>query len=92
VANFKETQIGDMKPGQEVEIDVDAFPGKTLKGKVESLAGGTGARFSLLPPDNASGNFVKVVQRVPVRIAWVDVPADVALRPGLSADVAVRVK
>ncbi len=92
VANFKETQIGEMKAGQRVDVEVDAFPGKTLEGKVESLAGGTGARFSLLPPDNASGNFVKVVQRVPVRIAWVNVPTDVALRPGLSADVTVHVK
>jgi membrane fusion protein (multidrug efflux system) len=92
VANFKETQIGGMKPGDPVEIEVDAYAGKKLEGKVESLAGGTGARFSLLPPDNASGNFVKVVQRVPVRIAWVNPPADVALRPGLSADVTVRVK
>jgi membrane fusion protein (multidrug efflux system) len=92
VANFKETQIGEMKPGDPVEIEVDAYPGRKLEGKVASLAGGTGARFSLLPPDNASGNFVKVVQRVPVRIAWVNPPADVSLRPGLSADVTVRVK
>ena len=92
VANFKETQIGDMKPGDAVDISIDAYSGRELHGKVESLAGGTGARFSLLPPDNASGNFVKVVQRVPVRIAWVDPPKDVALRPGLSADVTVHVK
>jgi membrane fusion protein (multidrug efflux system) len=58
---------------------------------VESLSGGTGARFSLLPPDNASGNFVKVVQRVPVRIAWTDLPKDLVLRAGLSADVTVKV-
>ena len=92
VANFKETQIGQMKPGQAVDIEVDAWPGRKLEGKVESLAGGTGSRFSLLPPDNASGNFVKVVQRVPVRIAWVNPPAELALRPGLSADVTVHVK
>lgn len=92
VANFKETQVGGMKAGQPVEIEVDAYPGQKLHGKVESIAGGTGSRFSLMPPDNASGNFVKVVQRVPVRIAWVDPPKDVALRPGLSADVTVRVK
>jgi membrane fusion protein, multidrug efflux system len=92
VANFKETQITDMKAGQKVDIELDAFPGRKLEGKVESLAGGTGSRFSLLPPDNASGNFVKVVQRVPVRIAWVNPPADIALRPGLSADVTVHVK
>jgi membrane fusion protein (multidrug efflux system) len=89
VASFKETQIGKMRPGQPVEISVDAFPGRKLTGRIESLAGGTGAAFSLLPPDNATGNFVKVVQRVPIRIAWVDPPADVVLRPGLSADVTV---
>ncbi|MFL5415428.1 MAG: HlyD family efflux transporter periplasmic adaptor subunit, partial [Myxococcales bacterium] len=92
VANFKETQIGDMKPGQNVDVDIDAFPGRTLHGKLESLSGGTGSRFSLLPPDNASGNFVKVVQRIPVRIAWVDPPKDLPLRAGLSADVTVHVK
>jgi membrane fusion protein (multidrug efflux system) len=92
VANFKETQIGEMKPGDAVDVEVDAYPGRKLEGKVESLAGGTGSRFSLLPPDNASGNFVKVVQRVPVRVAWVNPPPDLALRPGLSADVTVRVK
>ena len=91
LANFKETQIGSMRPGQSAEIEVDAFPGRKFEGKVESLAGGTGAAFSLLPADNATGNFVKVVQRVPVRIAWVNPPADVSLRAGLSADVTVTV-
>jgi membrane fusion protein (multidrug efflux system) len=91
VANFKETQIGSMKAGDPVEVEIDAYSGRKLEGKVESLAGGTGARFSLMPPDNASGNFVKVVQRVPVRIAWVNPPSDIALRPGLSADVTVKV-
>jgi len=92
VANFKETQIGSMKPGQKVEITIDAFGGQKFEGKVDSLAGGTGARFSLLPPDNASGNFVKVVQRVPVRIAFVDASKSLELRAGLSADVTVYVK
>ena len=91
LANFKETQIGHMRPGQHAEIEIDAFPGRKFEGKVESLAGGTGAAFSLLPADNATGNFVKVVQRVPVRIAWVNPPADVDLRAGLSADVTVTV-
>jgi len=91
IANFKETQVGRIKAGQEVEVAVDAFPHHKLKGKVESLSGGTGARFSLLPPDNASGNFVKVVQRVPVRIAWDNPPKDLPLRAGLSADVTVKV-
>jgi membrane fusion protein, multidrug efflux system len=92
VANFKETQVGSMHVGQPAEIKIDAFPGRTFEGKIESLAGGTGASFSLLPADNATGNFVKVVQRVPVRIAWVNAPGDVALRAGLSADVTVDVR
>jgi membrane fusion protein (multidrug efflux system) len=91
VGNFKETQVGRIKPGQKVDIEVDAFPGKKLEGTVESVQGGTGARFSLLPPDNASGNFVKVVQRVPVRVAFTKTE-DVALRAGLSADVTIHVK
>ena len=89
VANFKETQVGAMRPGQRAEINVDAFPGRTFEGRVESTSPGTGARFSLLPADNASGNFVKVVQRMPVKIAWVDAPADVQVAAGLSADVTV---
>ena len=89
VANFKETQVGQMRAGQRAEIKVDAYPGRTFEGKVDSTSPGTGARFSLLPPDNASGNFVKVVQRVPVKIAWVNVPADVKLSAGMSADVTV---
>jgi membrane fusion protein (multidrug efflux system) len=90
IANFKETQLGQMKAGQKAKIKVDAFPGRTFEGQVESLSGGTGSSFSLLPADNASGNFVKVVQRVPVRIAWTP-PTDVAMRAGLSADVTVEV-
>jgi len=89
LANFKETQVGSMKPGERAEITVDAYPGRTFEGKVDSASPGTGARFSLLPPDNASGNFVKVVQRVPVKIAWVNVPADARLAAGMSADVTV---
>jgi membrane fusion protein (multidrug efflux system) len=91
VANFKETQIGQMRPNQPAEIEVDAYSGRKFKGKVESISGGTGASFSLLPADNATGNFVKVVQRVPVRIAWEDMPADAPMRAGLSADVTVLV-
>src|SRR5262249_27846734 len=86
------TQVGKMKAGQKAELKIDAFPGKTFEGKVESLSGGTGSSFSLLPADNASGNFVKVVQRVPVRIAWVNVPTDLALRSGMSVDVTVPVR
>jgi membrane fusion protein (multidrug efflux system) len=88
VANLKETQIGELSPGDRAEITVEAFPGRTFEGRVESLSGGTGARFSLLPPDNASGNFVKVVQRVPVRIVWAH-PPEVPMRAGLSAEVTV---
>jgi membrane fusion protein, multidrug efflux system len=92
VANFKETQIGDMRPGQRADVSIDAYPGRTFSGRVESLSAGTGARFSLLPADNASGNYVKVVQRVPVRIALEALPEDVVLRAGLSADVTVHVR
>ena len=90
VANFKETQVGHMHPGQRVTVKVDAFDGERLEGRVESLSGGTGGRFSLLPADNASGNFVKVVQRVPVRIVWVKPPEALGLRAGLSAEVTVH--
>jgi membrane fusion protein (multidrug efflux system) len=89
VANFKETQVGAMRPGMRVAIEIDAYPGRKLEGAVVSTAPGTGARFSLLPPDNASGNFVKVVQRVPVRIAWTNLPSDVVVAAGMSADVTV---
>jgi membrane fusion protein, multidrug efflux system len=92
IANFKETQVGHMHVGQPVEITVDALPGRSFAGKIDSLSGGTGASFSLLPADNATGNFVKVVQRVPVRVAWVNPPGDVDLRAGLSADVTVDVR
>jgi membrane fusion protein (multidrug efflux system) len=91
VANFKEDQIAHMRPGQLAQIEVDAFDGQKLKGHVDSLAGGTGARFSLLPPDNASGNFTKVVQRVPVLVR-IDGVSDLELRPGLSAKVTIVTK
>jgi membrane fusion protein (multidrug efflux system) len=92
VANFKETQVGSMQPGQSADVAVDAYPGRTFHAKVESVAFGTGAQFSLLPPDNASGNFVKVVQRVPVKLSWVDLPDGVRLESGLSATVRVALK
>jgi membrane fusion protein (multidrug efflux system) len=84
-ANFKETQLENMRPGQKAVIDVDAYGGKEFSGKVETIAPATGARFSLLPPENASGNFVKVVQRVPVKIV-LDPGQDPEhlLRPGMS--------
>ncbi len=87
--NFKETQVGHMRVGQPAELTVDAYPGVSIGGEVEGLSGATGARFTLLAPDNASGNFTKVVQRVPVRIHLRDVPAGVPLRPGMSVDVTV---
>ncbi|MFI5299031.1 MAG: HlyD family secretion protein [Polyangiales bacterium] len=88
-ANFKETQVGAMRKGQPVEVHVDAFEGHALHGEVDSFSGATGARFSLLPPDNATGNFTKVVQRVPVRIKLKGPLSDVTLRPGMSVDVVV---
>ena len=87
-ANFKETQIAKMHAGQPVTLEVDALPGQTLRGEVESFAGATGSRFALLPPDNASGNFTKVVQRVPVRIRIVDAPAG-RLVPGMNTALTV---
>ena len=67
-ANYKETQLGRVKPGQKVKIKVDTYPGKVIDGKVDSITAGTGAVFSLFPPENATGNFVKIVQRIPVKI------------------------
>jgi membrane fusion protein, multidrug efflux system len=88
-ANFKETQLGHMRVGQPVEIEIDAYPGRALQGHIESFSGATGARFALLPPDNATGNFTKVVQRVGVRVHVDHAPEGVDLRPGLSAVVDV---
>ena len=84
-ANFKETQLADIRVGQPVDIEVDAYPGCAARGKVESLAAATGAKFALLPPDNATGNFTKVVQRVPVRVAVTQgCGQNQPLRPGMS--------
>jgi membrane fusion protein (multidrug efflux system) len=92
-ANFKETQLSDLKVGQPVELEVDAYGGCTAKGKVESLSAATGAKFALLPPDNATGNFTKVVQRVPVRIAITEgCGKEQPLRPGMSIAAHVDVK
>ncbi|MCU1384941.1 MAG: Secretion protein HlyD [Acidobacteria bacterium] len=93
IANFKETQLKDMRPGQRAVIAVDAFGGREYKGKVDSIAGATGARFSLLPPENATGNYVKVVQRVPVKIV-LDPGQDPEhlLRPGMSVTPRVYLK
>jgi len=92
-ANFKETQLDDMRVGQPVKLDVDAYGGAEVEGTVESLSPATGARFALLPPDNATGNFTKVVQRVPVRVRITKaLGADRPLRPGMSVNVHVQVK
>jgi membrane fusion protein, multidrug efflux system len=92
-ANFKETQLARVHPGQPVSISVDAFPGRKIEGQVASVAPASGSVFSLLPPDNATGNFTKIVQRLPVRIM---IPLDVAeqsvLRPGMSVVVSVNTK
>ena len=92
-ANFKETQLKDMRPGQRAVVAVDAYGGRRYTGKVDSLAGATGARFSLLPPENATGNFVKVVQRVPVKIVLdPGQDAEHLLRPGMSVTPTVYLK
>ena len=91
-ANFKETQLEKIRNGQKVNIDVDAFPDLDLKGEVYNFSPATGAKFSLLPPDNATGNYVKVVQRVPVKIKINGSKEDIAkLRPGMSVAVSVVV-
>jgi membrane fusion protein (multidrug efflux system) len=93
VANFKETQLTHMKAGQDVEFEADTYPGTLFHGKVESISGATGARFALLPPDNSTGNFVKVTQRVPVKIVLAQAPdSEHPLRPGMSVDATVSVQ
>lgn len=90
VANFKETQLHDIRIGQAVDIHVDAYPQMAFSGRVESIAAATGSKFSLLPPDNATGNFVKVVQRVPVKIVFVEPPdATHPLRIGMDVTAVV---
>jgi membrane fusion protein (multidrug efflux system) len=92
-ANVKETQLKDLRVGQKAEIGVDAYNGATIEGTVESVSSATGAKFALLPPDNATGNFTKVVQRVPVRIKITrGLGKDRPLRPGMSVDVHVNTR
>ena len=90
-ANVKETQLRSIKIGQEVKIKVDAYPDLDLTGKIESFSGATGAKYSLLPPDNATGNFIKITQRIPVKISINKLPADKAqlLFPGMSVFVKI---
>ena len=94
-ANFKETQLEKMKAGQEVTIKVDALGGRKFSGKVTQIGGATGSRLSLFPPENATGNYVKVVQRIPVRIDFTNLQqedSDLVLRPGFSVTPEVKVK
>jgi membrane fusion protein (multidrug efflux system) len=90
-ANFKETQLDAMRPGQPAEIEIDAYPERVLHGHVASVQPGSGPAFSLLPPENATGNYVKIVQRVPVKIVFDNPPADIALGPGMSVVPTVRI-
>ena len=93
IANFKEIQLTYMKPGQPVEMEIDAYPNRKFKGRVDSLQAGSGARFSLLPPENAVGNYVKVVQRVPVKIVFDEsLPDNLDIAPGMSVVPKVKVK
>ena len=92
-ANYKETQLTDVRPGQPVTIDVDTFPGTTVRGHVDSLAPASGQEFALLPPDNATGNFTKIVQRIPVKIVLdANDPLAHLLRPGMSVEPTIDVK
>jgi membrane fusion protein, multidrug efflux system len=94
VANFKETQVGQIKSGQRARVEFDAFPGRVFQGRVESISPASGAQFALLPPDNATGNFTKIVQRVPVKIVFADpslLECQGRVVPGMSAVVKVRV-
>jgi membrane fusion protein (multidrug efflux system) len=92
VANYKETQLTRVRPGQKVKITVDTFPGEEFHGTVDSVQAGTGARFSLLPPENATGNFVKVVQRIPVKIRLNNPANPHVLRPGMSVIPTIALK
>ncbi len=89
VANFKETQVARIEPGEKVRIEIDAYPGMEIIGIVDSLSPSSGAEFSLLPPENATGNFTKIVQRVPVKIRIAEAPEHVALLPGLSVTASI---
>ena len=92
-ANYKETEMGNIRPGQEVKITVDSYPGKVFKGKVDSIMAGTGVSFSLFPAENATGNYVKVVQRIPVKIVLDEgTDKDHILRVGMSVEPTVIAK
>ena len=89
-ANFKETQLDAMRPNEPVTLHIDAYPERAIHGHVASVQPGSGTAFSLLPAENATGNYVKIVQRVPVKIVMDNPPADVALGPGMSVVPTVR--
>lgn len=91
-ANFKETQLKNVRPGQKVDIDVDTYSGKSFEGKVDSVSAGTGAVFSLLPPENATGNYVKVVQRIPVKIVLTSHDPRWVLRPGMNVVATIHTR
>ena len=91
-ANYRETQLTNMKVGDPVDLRVDEYPGQTIHGKVIEIAPASGSQFALLPPDNATGNFTKVVQRVPVKIVLDDTDLASKLRPGLSVTATVRTR
>jgi membrane fusion protein, multidrug efflux system len=92
VANYKETQLTDVRPGQKVEIEVDGFPDATIKGRVDSISPASGLEFALLPPDNATGNFTKIVQRIPVKITFDDPALSELLRSGMSVEPTIDTK
>jgi membrane fusion protein (multidrug efflux system) len=92
LANYRETQLTNMKVGDPVEIRIDAYPGKTFRAKVIEIAPASGSQFALLPPDNATGNYTKVVQRIPVKIAFDDESVATSLQPGLSVIATVRTR
>jgi membrane fusion protein, multidrug efflux system len=92
IANYKESQLAEMRPGQPVIMRIDAYPRQVIHGRVESIQPGSGTAFSLLPAQNATGNYVKIVQRVPVKLVILDPPNDVVLGPGMSVVPSVRVR
>ena len=91
-ANYRETQLTNMKVGDPAELRIDTYPGKVFCGRVIEIAPASGSQFALLPPDNATGNYTKVVQRIPVKISFADANAAMALRPGLSVIATVLTK
>ena len=91
-ANYRETQLTNMKVGDLAELRIDTYPGKAFSGRVIEIAPASGSQFALLPPDNATGNYTKVVQRIPVKIAFDDANAAITLRPGLSVIATIRTK